>query len=146
MFGKELMTMAKKQIRCASLTVEAAWIVPISWLCVVLLIAVNFYVHNTVWYQAAAYEAALTGNGREGELQGRTAAQLAEEKLEARLEDRIMPGNRPEMEVAGESSGTEIWLRGQVFPGISDKVLNYQVSARVEKIRPVAFMRQERIL
>ena len=57
----------KKQIRRGSLTVEAAFIVPISWFCAALLTALNFYIHNVVWYQAAAYEAVLAANGREGE-------------------------------------------------------------------------------
>ena len=61
------MVSVKTWIRRGSLTVEAAFIVPVSWICAGLLIALNFYIHDAVWYQAAAFEAALAGNGREGE-------------------------------------------------------------------------------
>lgn len=128
------------------MTVEAALIVPAVWFCIGLLLALNFYVHNRVWYQAAAWEAVLAGNGREGQLGEADPRGLAEEKLTARLEDRIMPGSLPEFLVTGDGGSIRIRLRGEVVSLGSRPLLVYEATAEAESVRPAEYLRKRRFL
>lgn len=120
--------------------------VPMAWFCIGLLLALNIYVHDRVWYQAAACEAVLAGNGREGGQGNGLPAELAEEKLEARLEEKIMPGGTPSFRVEENGQSTEIRLKGQVVSLGSRPLLEYQTGAEAERIRPVEFLRKYRAL
>lgn len=125
---------------------EAAFVVPMAWFCTGILLAINFYVHNRVWYQAAAWEAVLAGNGREGQQEGAGPAALAGEKLEARLEEQIMPGELPGHWIREAGEGMEIRLTGQVFSLGSRKILEYEAAAEAQRVRPVSFLRKHRVL
>ena len=125
---------------------EAAFIVPISWFCAALLTALNFYIHNVVWYQAAAYEAVLAANGREGETGDLTPEELAAEKLNLRLQDRVMPGEPPAAKTEGTEKATTIRLQGYVLPGFSGIRLTRKADVSVEKIRPAEYIRQARLV
>lgn len=138
--------MKKKGWNKGSMTVEAAFVIPAVWFCIGLLLALNFYVHNRVWYQAAAWEAALAGNSREGDQKGGGPEELAREKLENRLQEQIMPGRVPDSRVSGDAQGTEIRLEGQVLSLGSRAVLTYQAEARASRVRPVEFLRRYRVL
>lgn len=118
---------------------EAAFIVPVSWICAGLLIALNFYIHDAVWYQAAAFEAALAGNGREGE---DDPGELTEKKLALRMQDKVMPGDMPDTEVTVQGSRTEVAVKGHILTGFAGEWMEYQVAASVEKIRPVEYIRK----
>ena len=125
---------------------EAAFIVPISCFCAALVIALNFYIHNVVWYQAAAYEAVLAANGREGETGDLTPEELAAEKLNLRLQDRVMPGEPPAAKTEGTEKATTIRLQGYVLPGFSGIRLTWKADVSVEKIRPAEYIRQARLV
>ena len=51
----------KKRITKGSMTIEAALLMPLLLLVVMITLYLFFYVHNKVWLTAAAYEAALDG-------------------------------------------------------------------------------------
>ena len=52
----------KKRIKKGSMTIEAALLMPLLLLVVMITLYLFFYVHNKVWLTAAAYEAALDGS------------------------------------------------------------------------------------
>ena len=52
----------KKRMKKGSMTIEAALLMPLLLLVVMITLYLFFYVHNKVWLTAAAYEAALDGS------------------------------------------------------------------------------------
>ena len=52
----------KKRMKRGSMTIEAALLMPLLLLVVMITLYLFFYVHNKVWLTAAAYEAALDGS------------------------------------------------------------------------------------
>ena len=48
----------KKRMKKGSMTIEAALLMPLLLLVVMITLYLFFYVHNKVWLTAAAYEAA----------------------------------------------------------------------------------------
>ena len=72
---------------------------------------------------------------------GAGPAALAGEKLEARLEEQIMPGELPGHWIREAGEGMEIRLTGQVFSLGSRKILEYEAAAEAQRVRPVSFLR-----
>ena len=52
----------KKRMKKGSMTIEAALLMPLLLLVVMITLYLFFYVHNKVWLTSAAYEAALDGS------------------------------------------------------------------------------------
>ena len=127
-----------KQWKRGSYTVEAAFLVPVAVMLTALLIVYTFYVHNKVWYTAAACEAALEGSGRL-ESSGLTPVQAAGKKAEERAEQQVMPGTRPEIQTDSGSWGTRVAYRGgNAF--FLKQLFTYTVEVTAEKIRPVSYL------
>ena len=123
-----------------SFTVESAFLITMAVMLTALLIVFTFYAHNKVWYTAAAYEAALAGNGRrEGNEWDASAS--AKEKAEERSVQQVMPGSKPDIYAGSSPWGTEVRYSGQRFPMFSEHLFTYTAEAKVEKVRPVKYLR-----
>ena len=156
--GRIIMRNKKKLCR-AVITVEASYIVPWAVILTALLITMTFFVHNRVWYTAAACEAAVSGNryaegsggtGSAGYADisgGRNAAgtRYAETTLQQRIRDQAMPGGEPERQVICTQDATEVRISGQDFPAFSE-FFSWSVEKKVKKVRPVKVVRGKWIL
>ena len=143
-------------LRRAAITVEASYIIPWAVIILALLITMTFYVHNRVWYTAAACETALSGNryvegsggtGQAGYAGGSdsenvTGNRYAEQTLQHRIQDQAMPGSEPENQITCMRDATEVTLSGQDFSMFSD-VFSWSVEEKVKKIRPVKIIRDK---
>lgn len=129
-----------KKWKKGSFTVEAAFIVPAAVLMTVLLILCIFYVHNQVWYKTAALEAALAGNSRmEGS--GKSPGETALESAKKRAEQQVMPGEIPYPQVNDDGAGIRVSYSGSMFPSFPEGLFSCTADARVERVRPVKFLR-----
>lgn len=131
----------KKKLCRAVITVEASYIVPWAVILTALLITMTFFVHNRVWYTAAACEAAVSGN-RYAEGSG---TRYAETTLQQRIRDQAMPGGEPERQVICTQDATEVRISGQDFPAFSE-FFSWSVEKKVKKVRPVKVVRGKWIL
>ncbi len=150
---------AEVDLRRAVITVEASYIIPWTVILLALLITMTFFVHNRVWYKAAACETALSGNryvegsGGTGSAgyagtansSNETGGKYAEATMQQRIRDQAMPGSEPENKITCTQDATEVQLSGQDFPVFSD-VFSWTVKEKVRKIRPVKVVRGKWIL
>jgi hypothetical protein len=124
-----------------SFTVEAAFLVPLSVMITVLLIFCIFYVHNQVWYTAAALESALAGNSRlEGS--GAGTEETAEKHMKKRMEQQAMPGMPPSVTVSDTGAGLRISCEGQMFTLLPDGLFVCRTEGEAERVRPAAFLKK----
>lgn len=137
----------KKQISgkwcSAVVVVEAAVIVPMAVMMTVLLIIMIFYVHNRCWYQCAAYECAIVGNGRQiiSESEGRMQAAM---QAEERIRDQVMPGTPPQKAIDSDHSGTSVSFSGQSYPFFGRELVPFTAKADVERVNPEKVLRMRR--
>lgn len=146
-------------LRRGTIVVEAAYIVPWTVVLLALLITILFFVHNKVWYTAAACEAALSGNryteGRQGSgragwanwpnSENASGSGYAEATAMQRIRDQAMPGNAPEKQISCTQSRTEVGFSGQGRSFFS-KTFPWSVKESVRKVRPVSTVRGAWIL
>ena len=142
----------------AVITVEAAYVVPWTVILLAILLTMSFYVHNRVWYTAAACETALSGNryteGRDGsgsagwadrpKSENASGSGYAEATAMQRIRDQAMPGNTPEKQISCTKSGTEVSFSGQV--PVFSQSFSWSVKESVRKVRPVTVVRSAWIL
>ena len=132
--------MRLKEWKKGSFTVEAAFLVPAAVMITALLMICVFYVHNQVWYETAALEAALDGNGRmEGS--GRTPEETARAKALERAEQQIMPGSVPSLSVSDSGEGTYVGYSGRMFSLFSGFYFSCTAEAEVSRVRPAKYLR-----
>ena len=143
-----------EKMKRAVITVEASYIIPWTVIILALLITMTFFVHNRVWYTAAACETALSGNryvegsggtgsagyaGTSGS-KNETGSKYAEATMNQRIRDQAMPGSEPENQINCTQDATEVKLSGQDFPVFSE-VFSWSVKEKVKKIRPAKVVR-----
>lgn len=137
--------MKRKKERKASITVEAALVVPIVLMVIFLLISLDFYVHDKAYFTLGAYETALTGNSfryvseEEGE-------RGAKEKSSRIVKDRKMPGQAPESFVRLKENETEAGFKGSIVQLWGRGIWEYEVSGTVRRIRPEETIRRMRVV
>ena len=125
----------QKRYRRAVYTVESAFIIPMIVILTALLIVLNFYIHNRVWYTCAAYETALQGNSfSAGESINRK--RKAEETAKKRIQDQGVPGLRPDASIRWSQKQTEVSFQGRLFTIFRGKIPSLQVKCRVRRVNP----------
>ena len=148
------MDRAKKRICRAAVTVEASFLVPWAVLITALLIILLFFVHDRVWFRAAALETALSGNqyisgsagnGRAGLWDGadgedRAGYAAAMEKGGERIADQVMPGTGPQITVSCTNEVTQVRFEGKRYPMFAERSF-WTVDEMVRKVRPVPVVR-----
>ena len=101
--------LSRNPLRRGSLTVEGAFVIPFTFMIMILIIILTFYIHNRVWYTCAACESALKGILTIPEAERQAAAETA---ARSRIDDQIMPGSRPELQVTSGTGGLSVCFSG----------------------------------
>ena len=130
----------KCRLRRASMTVEAAVIVPMAVVLTALLIVLTFYMHNRVWYTCAACEVCIRGNmpaAKEGGEASESAGKLARR----RIEDQVMPGSAPELGLKTGKSGTSVRFEGQTYAMFNRVLTPFRIKIEVDRVRPEKYVR-----
>ena len=127
-----------------SLTVEAAWVVPVTFIVLAVLISLTFYIHNHIWYRCGALEAAVIGNLNAGpEDTGEDAVRRAAEQ---RIRDQVMPGTPPQLTVRGNKRQAEVIYAGSASGTGVEEPAPYRVRERVTYVNPETAVRLRRML
>ena len=130
--------------RRGSLTVEAAFVVPVTFMTLAALLIMTFYVHNYVWYTCAACEAAVVAN-MQGNDNPDTVRKAAEQAAEKRITDQVMPGTKPDLQVNVNKTKTQVQFSGQTYSMFNEELTPFQISVSVKKIRPESALRTARL-
>lgn len=129
----------KKRMK-GSMTVEAAFIVPVILMVIFALILLTMYVHNRAWYTAVSAEAVISAS-TEGTRSRQNAQKIAAEKLAERKGKQGFPSGEIAMTAAAGSDYIKAQTRisGRKVAGMGDW------EARIEEkssfIKPVFFIR-----
>lgn len=128
----------------ASITVEAALVVPIVLMVIFLMISLDFYVHDRAYYTLCAYETALTGNSfrRISEEEGE---RNAKETISLLRNAHRMPTELPDGTVRMEEETTEAIFSGSVYRLWGTGSWEYQVRGSVRRIQPEETIRKIRM-
>ena len=87
------------KMKKASLTAEAAMVLPLVLISVIVVLSVCFFVHNRAWLTAAACESALCGS-MEGEKGEEAAEAAAASRGETLVSEPLIGAGYPEMSVS----------------------------------------------
>lgn len=126
---------------------EAAVIVPLMWMIIFLVIALNFYVHQRAWYTQIACEAVITGSGQ-GAYKGKDASEEAAQVMNKRKQEYEYPFEGADCAITGGKDQVSARLTGSILfflpQGYEKK--SYSSSVEAQVIRPVKFIRHLRAL
>ncbi|MCQ2501101.1 MAG: pilus assembly protein [Lachnospiraceae bacterium] len=131
-----------RNLKEGSMTVEAAYLLPLAVFLTAILIFYCFYEHDRVWFTSAACETALVGTRRResGEEAEKLASVRAAELIEAQPFPVMSPsseieGDKRRMTVSFESEGKTAFSRS--FP--------YRTKVSIKQSDPVGAVRTARI-
>ena len=128
------------KLKQASMTVESAVIVPMAVVLLALLIILTFYVHNRTWYTCAACEAAVRGNMPAAD--GSHEAEDSARKLaQQRINDQVMPGSSPSLEISVGKNRTAVKYSDQTYVMFNSFLTPFQVELKADQVRPEIFAR-----
>ena len=130
--------MKRNYFKRAVFTVEAAFIVPLISMIIVSLIAYTYFVHESVWSKAAAYEAALYGTQHVAN--EKSTEELISERLEARYEDNVF-GFSQESEISDSGSSVNISWRYGILTDTFGELFTIDKEIELGIIEPVAAKR-----
>ncbi len=124
----------------ASLTVEAAFLVPLTVLAVGLILSLGIFLYERTWYTEAACEAVLSGTNR-GVLNNRSALDLASLRFQTlETEAPMLPENYAG-NVTGDDDTIKVSLEGKT-PVWGRDGFSIQVEVSGQTVRPVKLLRQ----
>ena len=118
--------------RRGSFTVEAAVAVPLAFVLVAALVLLSFAMHDRVWFFGAACEAAIAGNA-EGEEGG---GEAAVKSATARIEDRVLPGAAPLLEIENGKTGTLVLFSGLRRADFLWANFPWKTKAEIRRVHP----------
>lgn len=121
-----------------SMTVEAAYLIPMAVLLTALLIFYCFYEHDRVWFTSAACETALVGTRRTES--GEDAQILAEERAQERIRSQPFPVGPPDLKVTADKKNCSVGFESAGKTAFR-YCLPYRVKEQVEKADPVGRIR-----
>lgn len=126
-----------KQKRCggwkqASLTVEAACVVPAVLFLICMILTFGFYTHQKVWYTAAAWEAALTPGGER-------------QKAEGMIGENPLGLDRPGCTAEAGEEWTRITYSGTGLTLWGKYRMTYQADVEKDNLNPVTHIRNIRM-
>ena len=125
-----------KQWKRGSYTVEAAFLVPVAVMLTALLIVYTFYVHNKVWYTAAAWECVLTG------LEAKESGETTEETWQEVKSQQPLPVGSVQTDISASGQTISVQIHGQMqpLPGIGE--MGFDISAKRSALKPAALLRK----
>ncbi|MCH1981107.1 pilus assembly protein [Ruminococcus sp. OA3] len=130
-----------RRINNGSMTVEAAFIVPMVLMTVFLSMLLAFYVHNRAWYTAAVAEAVLTSAAESVRNENKGERALAE-KMEERVQKQGFPIRNLSVSTWAQDenvTATAEAAAGRTFGGGGWR---FKVKETARIIRPVNFIRK----
>lgn len=116
-----------------SFTVEAVFVVPVVLFVIFFLLSVQIYMHQKVWFTAAAYEAAMSTDQESV-------------KAERLLAEAPVSLGKPGCSVSVEKHKTEVVYTGEAFSLWVLDGWNYEITAKVERQDPVSHIRNMKSL
>lgn len=126
---------------------EAAVVVPLMWMIIFLVIALDFYVHQRAWYTEIACESVITGSGQ-GAYKGKDASEEAKQVMNKRKQEYEYPFAGADCTITGGKDQVSARLTGSILfflpRGYAKK--SYSSSVEAQVIRPVEFIRHLRAL
>lgn len=128
----------ERNIRQGSMTVEAAFLVPMAVCLSALLIFYCFYEHDRVWYTAAACEAALAGTKRTEA--GADTESLARQRAQQRMEEQPFPVSDPSMWVSTEKRSCSVSYESSGETAFTE-CFPYKTKETIRQTDPVGWVR-----
>lgn len=135
----------KQWQEAASITVEAALVVPLALIVIFLLISLDFYVHDKAYYTLCAFETVMTGNSY-GRMDQESGERYAKEKLSSLRKAHRMPTEVPQGQVKVTDQHTEAVFEGSVCQLWGHGIWKYHASAEAKNIRPEERIRRIRMV
>ncbi|MGI6006068.1 MAG: TadE family protein [Ruminococcus sp.] len=129
----------KKNLK-GSMTVEAAFVVPLVLMVISALILLTMFVHNRAWYTAVSAEAVISAS-TDGVRSGQEAQKTVAGKMAERKGEQGFPAGEITMiAAAGENYvRTQTQIRSGGVMGVGS--WKAEVAQRSEFVRPVPFIR-----
>ena len=116
----------KKRMKRGSMTIEAALLMPLLLLVVMITLYLFFYVHNKVWLTAAAYEAALDGS-------------METARPEGKSRDKALKKGK---ELGNSGKKVQVTYDLDMFSVYGGFNSHLQVKGSVKVIKPVTWIRK----
>lgn len=138
---KRISSRESKGIAKGSVTVEAAFIVPLALLVILTVLSLCFYVHNRAWYTAAAAETAVSA-GTEGVRQGNDYWTVIEEKAKSLRGADGFPDSSQGMSANGSDSAVEVRVEADISLWMNSSILKIRIKEGIKIVRPVKFIRK----
>lgn len=127
-----------RNMQQGSITVEAAFLIPMAVLITAFLLFYCFYEHDRVWFTAAACETALVGTRRTES--GEDVQTLAETRAQELIRSQPFPVTEPDQEVAAGKKECSVTF-GSAGKTAFQYSFPYKVTECVEKTDPVGRIR-----
>ena len=128
-----------KEIKRGVFTVEAAVIVPLTALILISLIAYIYFMHESVWSRAAAYEAGFYAV--QNEENSRSAQEMARERLEERYKESVMGFSENNAEISDAGSKIQIRWRYGILRDLFGDMFTVDEEISISKVDPVTAKR-----
>lgn len=124
----------------ASLTVEAACLVPLSIIATGVMLSLGIFLYQRAWYTQAACEAVLSGT-TQAVLKDRSAMELTSKRWQILQEESAMIPVSINGGVSGNENRVNVKFGGRTpVWGLDDFIIQLDVSGQT--IRPVKLLRQ----
>ena len=130
----------KKRMKKGSMTIEAALLMPLLLLVVLITLYLFFYVHNRAWLTAAAYEAALDGSMEAARPEGK----IREKALKKGKElgnTGFFESKNLKLQV-GEGKKVQVTYDLDMFSIYGGFNSHLQVQGSIKVIKPVTWIRK----
>lgn len=136
---------------CGSLTVEAAFLMPLILAVLVILVYLSFFLHNKTVAAAVIQDAARSAAGEQLE---ENIYQIAEGLTDVGMRERLLGVSKPRTEVLVDKEQVKItcWIDFQIPEGFWTQLLPGQtkwqikISGSAKRLKPVEFIRKQRQL
>lgn len=124
-----------------SMTVEAAFIMPLSLIVILTLLALCFHMHNQAWYTAAAGEAIISGSTYAVRKNGNYKA-VMEDKLNRIKAGSGFPGSAKKVEDYSTDQAMMVSALSSTKVILSRGRFQMQVTEDTKVIKPVVLIRE----
>ncbi|MDD5803721.1 TadE family protein [Blautia sp. HCP3S3_H10_1] len=130
----------KRDVRQGSLTIEAALLMPVILLVLMVTLYLFFYMHNKAWLTAAAYEAVLDGSMEAARPDGKIGDKALKKGKE--LGNTGFFSSKNLKLQASEGNKIQVIYNLDVFSVFGGINSHLQVQGNVKVIKPVSWIRK----
>lgn len=130
----------KQRMKKGSITIEAALLMPVLLLVLMVTLYLFFYVHNRAWLTAAAYEAALDGSIEAARPEGKSREKALKKGKELG-NTRFYESKKLKLQVS-EGKKVQVTYDLDMFSIYGGFNSHLQVQGSVKVIKPVSWIRK----